>query len=847
MTSPPPGPTTLQIAAKKYLDMGCSLIPIKPMDKQPDLTKWGQYQNRRPTEKEALDWFFIAKNIAILCGEVSGGLFVQDFDDLMAFRYCWGGDPELPNKTLVVETSRGVHVYLRVKGGGKPESTTFRQITEGQLAYLPVDVQGHGKYVVAPPSVHPSGKTYGFLGEARTIQEVDYPRIMKQLAAWAQEWPAVKLMLEAWKQGVRQNLALGFSAYLWKVRKFSKTRVLAIIGNTARTAGDDEVDKRMEAARDTMEKDPDDAAVKLWLGEEIHGKLMALTPKRPPKKEDGQDPEDADHGWYATELMKKYTFATMSDTLEIYVYVDGVYKPLGERLIRSEVEASFQQEYNTAARHRFVDEVVHTIERRSFTERDKFNPPGLLCFKSGVLALATLGMMPHTPNPRFITQLPVAYDPSAPCPLFLKFLEEILPDATSRALIQMLFGYTLEDGYPYQKAFMFVGPGNNGKTTLMNVQEDLLGRENVSHESFQALSDQRFAAASLYGKLANICGDLPRTAVKYTGVFKMVTGGDTLKGEKKFRDAFSFKNRAKVIFSANELPEVNDRTRAFWRRWILLRFPIDIQNPDSRMRDKLRAELAGILNWSLEGLKTLRAAGGFPEPQEVEENREEWKRESDSLYWFISEYVEKDVNGSVAKADFYQAYRAFCEGHNLRAKSPEAIGKDLPQHIPSIRTQRAGEKGARVWVWSGVRLKEGTLDTLATLDTEGVKDGEKGAKDGKKGDGVQGVQASIDGSTQEASAKAPAPTVSEIGTHPPSPPRDDLQELAVNVKVAVHGKTDSEGWFYPWVLSGGLQVHFELHLKELIGAGLVEQRKDREGKEERAFRVALKGRGGGGP
>ncbi len=74
-------------------------------------------------------------------------------------------------------------------------------------------------------------------------------------------------------------------------------------------------------------------------------------------------------------------------------------------------------------------------------------------------------------------------------------------------------------------------------------------------------------------ELANIFADLPKQPLKYTGVFKMLTGEDEICADRELRDPIYSKNYTKLIFSANKLPEVIDQTYAFWRRWIVVEFP----------------------------------------------------------------------------------------------------------------------------------------------------------------------------------------------------------------------------------------------------------------------------------
>jgi len=116
--------------ALKYLDMGLSVIPILPGTKRPAV-EWGEFQRRPPTVKKVEEWFSRSMNVATVCGSVSGGLTVLDF----------------------VQTARGIHVWLRSE----------RPCRSFKIPELQLDVKGEGGYVLAPPSVHPSGHIYRFL------------------------------------------------------------------------------------------------------------------------------------------------------------------------------------------------------------------------------------------------------------------------------------------------------------------------------------------------------------------------------------------------------------------------------------------------------------------------------------------------------------------------------------------------------------------------------------------------------------------------------------------------------------------------------------------------------------
>jgi hypothetical protein len=148
---------------RRYLSLGFSIIPIKNKEKIP-LVEWKRYQIRPPNRREISEWLRVywstGANVGVVCGAVSGNLVVLDFDTDAAwngFLATWKAHrtEEICASTLVVKTSRGHQVYMRVS-----------ELMKKQKAAAGFDLQAEGSYVVAPPSRHPSGAIYQFLGKA---------------------------------------------------------------------------------------------------------------------------------------------------------------------------------------------------------------------------------------------------------------------------------------------------------------------------------------------------------------------------------------------------------------------------------------------------------------------------------------------------------------------------------------------------------------------------------------------------------------------------------------------------------------------------------------------------------
>ena len=237
--------------------------------------------------------------------------------------------------------------------------------------------------------------------------------------------------------------------------------------------------------------------------------------------------------------------------------------------------------------------------------------PFILNLRNGLFHVLDDSFRPHTPEYLSTVQIKASYVPDAVCPQFIKYLESML-GAEEVALVQEIFGYLLLPVNKAQKSFVFVGAPNAGKSTLLNVvQEILLGSENVSNIPWQNLAD-RFNKAELFGKLANIFADLPSKSIDDNGMFKALTGEDFITAERKNKDPFSFRPYARFLFSCNEIPRnYGDRSEGFYRRLIIIRFEKSVPKGkrDPNLTEKLAAERDGILMWALSGLKRLIASG----------------------------------------------------------------------------------------------------------------------------------------------------------------------------------------------------------------------------------------------
>jgi len=242
-------------------------------------------------------------------------------------------------------------------------------------------------------------------------------------------------------------------------------------------------------------------------------------------------------------------------------------------------------------------------------------------------------------------------------------------------LLLELLGYPSIPRYIWNYATMLVGGGSNGKSTYLRLLEDLY-RPHVVHIGLQLLSDssQRFAIANLRNALVNVYADLPRTPLTDSGRFKVLTGGDAITADRKFRDPVSFVNRAKLFFSTNELPETHDYSYAFWRRWIVAEFPHEFGR-DSTYYDRTFPEddRPAILAAAIAAFARALRRGNFAGVGTAQDYQEIWKRRTDSVYAFVMEMLEsgryiRDPRGEVDLSAIYSDYVAYINTSDVFSK-----------------------------------------------------------------------------------------------------------------------------------------------------------------------------------
>ena len=416
-------------------------------------------------------------------------------------------------------------------------------------------------------------------------------------------------------------------------------------------------------------------------------------------------------------------FLVTNDNKQIWRYDGTRYIPDGEEYVKSLIQKVLGMKCNTNYKKEVIewirDEKDLQIPRKYLNDRLT-----LINLRNGTFNIETNELETHAPSPFFTYQLPVTYDLDATTNKIQDFFESTLY-ADDIPVIQELFGYCLYKKYFIHKAFMFVGEGRNGKSTLINLLEHMLGEENVSNIPLQKLCNDKHAAYILFGKHANLCGDLSSDELKNTGTFKKATGGDFIIAEKKYQDPFGFINTAKFVFSCNILPECNDTSSAYAKRWIVVEFPNIFEgvNCDPNILEKLTTdeEISGLFNWSIEGLKRLLQKKEFTKHRTFDDVQKFLAEHQDPVFIFIETHIDRDIEGELTKEEVYNKYLEFCRENDYpRLVSNQFSQKFKPLAPWGIEEGQSRKKG-RKKTWKGIKFKTQTENSKISIDYETIE------------------------------------------------------------------------------------------------------------------------------
>lgn len=366
---------------------------------------------------------------------------------------------------------------------------------------------------------------------------------------------------------------------------------------------------------------------------------------------------------------------------QIYEYSNGVYVPDD-----GDIEAfiyNARGDLKKSDRREVLDYLKIITRVKKVPRYDDY-----INFQNGIFDLKRKVMIPHDPKIFMINQVNASYNENAPKNEFVdKFLYDITSgnEAREKSILQII-GYCMTTSVKLQKAFIFLGGGDNGKSVLVEVIIELIGDDNTSHVSLHDMQGGKFYSSELTDKLLNVVAELPRNNLKSVEVFKSLVTGDKMAVEKKYKDRYTIKPYAKNIFTANELPRVDDTTEGFYRRLNILKFEAKFSdeaknnfNKESLFTQEARDYLASI---SVKAYLELLESGSRAFANEEESNAvlDTYRKENNSVLSFLDSNSIKErlsLGQSIDRPELYSEYKSWCYECCYKPKGRNNFYKEL--------------------------------------------------------------------------------------------------------------------------------------------------------------------------
>lgn len=284
--------------------------------------------------------------------------------------------------------------------------------------------------------------------------------------------------------------------------------------------------------------------------------------------------------------------------------------------------------------------------------------------------------------------------------------------------VQMMVGYSLTGSTQEQTIFFMTGTGANGKSTFINIVQNLLGGYYRKLNS-DSLMDKKNRSpinndiAQLHDSRMTICSEIEEGNMWNMSLVKDLSGGDEISARFLNKEFFIFKPKFKVWIYGNYKPYLKGLDDGTKRRFRIIPFDNKISDKERKddLEQLLKEELPGILLWAVEGSKKYfelkKTIKKIPLPECVQLANDEYFRENDSLIEFLEDWFDEKQyfqngtihQGYIDKTELYKEYKKYSEDSGVgKVYSRNSFSKKLKDgHGFKDKNIREGGKVIRVY------------------------------------------------------------------------------------------------------------------------------------------------------
>lgn len=384
----------------------------------------------------------------------------------------------------------------------------------------------------------------------------------------------------------------------------------------------------------------------------------------------------------------------------LHVYRDGVYIPGSLDIQRSMIKyIPTMKDTQRAETLKYLELICE--------QADVDDNTNLIAFKNGLYDLVSGELREFSAETIITNKIPWDYDPEAYSELADKTLDKMAcKNPQIRAILEECIGYCFLRKNELSKAFLMTGTGSNGKSVYLDMVKNVLGDGNFSALDLNEL-DEKFSVATMAGKLANIGDDISDEFLQGRAIanFKKLVSGNMVKAEiKNDPNIFFMKPTVKLLFSANDIPPMKDRTGAVLRRLVIVPFNAKFSPTDPDFDPfitwKLRSEevMKYLIKIGLEGLKRIIQNNGFTKCEQVEEELHEFELQNNPVLSFLNDTdADKIINQETKEV--FRIYKIYCVENGYMELKQANFTKEVNRRLNlSTKRVRIGGELTNIYV-----------------------------------------------------------------------------------------------------------------------------------------------------
>ena len=647
-------------SALLYASLGWPVFPLYPKSKNPATTHG--FKDATTDEEQIRTWWSRRDyNIGIATGN---GLCVLDVDDkpknpvqgsdmLRDWEFENG---HISETVTAISGTGGTHYYYDI---GSTEVPSCQSDT------IFIDIRCDGGYIVAPPSIHPeTGQPY--------MWDVS-PEDMKPAKATAKDKACIDWVYRN-RRGADATTGRKEKPRVHEVKEGEgRNNYLFEMGCSARGQGssDDVIAAYLHTLNRMSCKPPLDE-------HELNGVIASVCSKPVGMSEEAKEAQKRkagrpagsgfQHNKVGRRLINEFGACLIDGETPAIRMVNGRYRMGWDAFDTLLIDLYDDcKESNRREVKAYVKAQAPTREQAS---------PFLVAFDNGVLDVRTMELRDYSRDDLIPNIIPHRWNPSAQSPVLDHMLGRLAcGDLETELNLTEFIGMCMMRDVKMLPYFpVLIGEGSNGKSTYINLLEDVIGRENISGLQPKEIA-AHFMGMHIVGKTANLGDDIAGGFLdeKDCSVIKSVATGDLLFTDVKGTKGFHFRPYCTMVFSCNQFPRLGDTSPGFMRRLFPIEFNARFSPQDAdfdpligeKMKEEEVLERACVLG--IEGLKRALAQNRpTPNAMSTAMKSEIASEGNSALQWFNDESITAEQILGRTKEEVYSEYLDWCERNGYR-------------------------------------------------------------------------------------------------------------------------------------------------------------------------------------